>query len=379
LHNRTAAGELNLVEVTGSIVNEPPSGAKRETKPRMNIAFYGAGPSAQPYLQALARRPDIQLTGVCDPDLRAAEFAAAGWGAKVYLSYEAMLQEAGPDALWICVAPHLQADVIGQAAERKIPFFVEPPGAVDYAHAQLYSRQIARSDLATTVGLTNHYADILQEAREYVGTNPVPLALGWWLDPGNADRTAAATGLLWAEGCRLVDVLRIFCGEVSRVRALAAEATTPPSISQVGGQPTPTRSVSEAAPGLVVQLEFASGSVGLVTCATFARPEPRVELELMGDGWSLTFADHFSALRVAERDKTTILRRLNHPAAEQVTAFLAAAQAGDPAAVAPDYSDASRSLAVCHAAALSAREGRTVALSELEQSSEGVSKRGQTP
>jgi predicted dehydrogenase len=329
----------------------------------MNIAFYGAGPSAQPYLQALARRPDIQLTGVCDPDLRAAEFAAAGWGAKVYLSCEAMLPEAGADALCICVAPHLQADVIGLAVERSIPFFIEPPGAVDYPHAEAYARQTARSRLVTTVGFTNHYADIIQEAREYVGTNPVPLALGWWLDPANGDRAAGATGLLWAEGCRLVDALRIFCGEVSRVGALAAEARTDSSIVPTGGK-------LEAAGGLVVQLEFASGSIGVLTSATFARPEPRVELELMGDGWSLSFADRFSTLRVAERDKTTILRCLNNPAAEQVTAFLAAVQAGDPTAVAPNYSDASRSLAICHAAALSAREGRSVALAEL---SSGIS------
>jgi myo-inositol 2-dehydrogenase/D-chiro-inositol 1-dehydrogenase len=338
----------------------------------MKIAFYGAGPSAQPYLKALARRPDVQLTGVCDPDPRAAEFTAAGWGAKVYLSFEAMLQEAEPDALWICVAPHLHGEVVGQAVERGIPFFIEPPGAVDYAHAEVYRRRISGSKLVTTVGFTNRYADILQEAREYVGNNPVPLALGWWLDPANGDRAAGAAGLLWAEGCRLVDALRIFCGEVSRVRALATE----PQTRSVSEADTPTRSASEgseaaiparsasegseAAPGLVVQLEFAGGSIGVLTCATFARPEPRVELELMGDGWSLSFADRFAALEVAERDKTTILRCLNHPAAEQVTAFLAAVRAGDPSAVAADYGDASRTLAICHAAVLSAREGRSV-------------------
>jgi predicted dehydrogenase len=351
LHICTAAGELIQVKPWG--FNRKPAAVRREERkrnPKMNIAFYGAGPPAQPYLQALARRPDIQLTGVCDPEPRAAEFAAAGWGAKVYLSYQVMLQEARPDALWICVAPHLQADVIGQAVEKRIPFFIEPPGAVDYAHAELYNRQIAVAKLVTTVGFMNHYADIVQEAREYVGTNTVPLALGWWLDPANDDRTADATGLLWAEGCRLVDALRIYCGEVSRVRALTA-----------------TRSASEAPAGLIVQLEFASGSVGVVSCATFARPEPRVELELMGDGWSLSFADRFSALRVAERDKTTILRCLNHPAAEQVTAFLAAAQAGDPSAVAANYGDASRTLAICHAAALSAREGRSIAIDQLDQ------------
>jgi predicted dehydrogenase len=128
-----------------------------------------------------------------------------------------------------------------------------------------------------------------------------------------------------------------------------------------------------------VQLEFAGGSIGVLTCATFARPEPRVELEFMGDGWSLQFGDGFSTLRVAERDKTTILRCLNHPAAEQVTAFLAAAETADPGAVASDYNDALRTLAVCHAAALSVREGRPVAVLDLEAADLGSSASSLSP
>lgn len=313
----------------------------------MNVAFFGAGPRAQPYLQALARRPDVALTGVCDPDRRAAELTAAGWGAKVYLSYETLLQEGRPDALWICVAPALQGDVIGRATELHIPFFIEPPGAGAYEHARTAARRIGKSRLVTAVGFTSRYADVVHEAREYLGANPVPLALGWWLDCAH-DEPRSAAQLLWMEACRLVDTLRSFCGEVNRVRALAAN----------GG------SADEG--GMVVQLEFVGGGVGVLTCATFARPEPRVELELMGDGWSLRFGDGFSTLQVAERDKTTILRCLNNPAAEHATAFLAAVESGNPDAVAADYGDAVRTLAGCHAAALSVREARPVSLAEVE-------------
>jgi myo-inositol 2-dehydrogenase / D-chiro-inositol 1-dehydrogenase len=312
----------------------------------MNVAFYGAGPRAQPYLKFLARRPDIALTGVCDPDQRAAEQTAAGWGAKVHLTYEALLQEARPDALWICVEAHLQAGVIAKATELNIPFFIQPPGAVDYDHARTHARQITGSRLVTAVGFTSRYADVVQEAREYLGANAVPLALGWWLDPSDNDNRESAAQLLWTEACQLVDALRVFCGEVDRVRALAPGKTHG---------------------GLVAHLEFASGTIGVLTCTTFARPEPRRELELLGDGWSLGFGAGFSTLRVAERDKTTILRCLNNPAAEHVTAFLAAVEVADPAAVAASYDDALHTLAICHAAALSVREDRPVTIAEIEQ------------
>src|SRR5260370_23395922 len=106
----------------------------------IRIAFYGAGEQARPYLDALARRPDVQLCGICDLDRRAAEQVAAGWEAQVFLSYEAMLQDASPDALWVCVPPHLQGDVLLKAVEQRVPFFVDAPGAMNHDRAQQYGR-----------------------------------------------------------------------------------------------------------------------------------------------------------------------------------------------------------------------------------------------
>jgi predicted dehydrogenase len=313
-----------------------------------HLAFYGAGDRARPYLEALGRRPDVQVTAVCDLDRRAAEQVAAGWGARVYLSYEAMLEEARPDALWVCVAPHLQGDVLLRSAERNIPFFVEAPGAVDYARACAYARRVREANLVTAVGFSGRYGDVVQEAREYIGAHAIPLALGWWLAPPADAAAADAAGLLWTDACHMVDALRFFCGEVTRVRALSAGAGAAPG-------------------GLVVQLEFARAGVGMLTCANFARPEPRIELEMLGEGWSIGFGAGLATLRLAESDRTTILRCLNNPAADHAAAFLEAATTANPAAVLVDYADALKTLAVCHAAAVSAREGRPVPLVEMEE------------
>jgi predicted dehydrogenase len=316
------------------------------------LAFYGAGDRARPYLDALGHRSDVQVTAVCDLDRRAAEQTAAGWGARVFLSYEAMLEEARPDVLWVCVAPALQGDVILKAAERGIPFFVEPPGAVDYERAGVYARKVREANLVSAVGFPGRFIDVVQEAREYLGAHQIPLALGWWLAPAE-DASAGAANLLWTDACHLVDALRYFCGAVTRVRALAAG-----KVSSAGG--------------LVVQLEFAGASVGVLTCSTFPRPQPRIELEMLGDGWSINFGAGLSTLQLAESDKTTILRRLNNPAADQAAAFLEAVTAGEPAKVLVSYAEALRTLAVCHAAAISAQEGRPVALEEVEPKDEAT-------
>ena len=71
---------------------------------------------------------------VCDSDRRAAEQVAAGWGAKVYSSCEALLKDAQVDALWICVPSRLQSAAVKLAIERRVPFFVCLPGATDFEY-----------------------------------------------------------------------------------------------------------------------------------------------------------------------------------------------------------------------------------------------------
>jgi myo-inositol 2-dehydrogenase/D-chiro-inositol 1-dehydrogenase len=318
----------------------------------LSAAFYGAGEQAQPYLRALARRADVRVTAVCDADRRAAEAVAAGWGAAVFVSGEVMLREARPDVLWACAPPQRLGDVLLRAADQGIPFFVEPPGAPDFDGARLCARRVSEAGLVTAVGFATRYTDVLAEAREYLGAKALPLALGWWLRPPAEDGATTAAGLLWDEACGLVDALRYFCGDVTRVHALSAGAS--------GG-------------GLVVQLEMASGAVGVLTCTAYPRPDPRAELELLGEGWTLGFAAStdgaapaLATLRLVERDRTTILRRLNDSAADHAASFLEAAAVRKPELVPTGYGEALRTLAVCHAAAVSARDGRAVTVAEVE-------------
>jgi predicted dehydrogenase len=309
----------------------------------LSVAFVGAGPAAQPYLEALARRPEVKLTAICDADRRAAEQIAAGWQARVFPDSQSLLQECPPEALWICVPPQLQGNVIAQAIAGKIPFFIEPPGAVDFAQAASFAAAVKANRLVSAVGFTARYADVLKDARDYLGGNTVPIVQGWWL--GQPEEDPAPERLLWMDACRFVDVMRFFCGDAKRVRALRAGP-------------------ADAAAAYVLQIEFASGSIGLMTCASFARAEPRYELELAGEGWTLTFGEKLASLRLAERDRITILRGLNNPVEAQVEAFLKAVAGQDPGLVAASYPDSLGTLAICHAAAVSVREARPVDLPE---------------
>src|SRR5688500_3910709 len=126
----------------------------------LKVAFYGAGERAQPYLAALARRPKVALVAVCDPLRRAAEQVAAGWEARVYQGPDAMLEEAQPDALWVCVEPELCGEVLLRAAARGVPFFVAAPGAADFSQALACAKAVTTSGLVTAVGYDGRRADL---------------------------------------------------------------------------------------------------------------------------------------------------------------------------------------------------------------------------
>jgi predicted dehydrogenase len=309
----------------------------------LRIAFFGVGERAEPYLRCLARRRGIELVGVCDSDRRAAEEVAAGWGARVYADFTSMIAECEPEALWICVGPAHQGEIVLECAQRRLPFFAVPPGCSDFERARACVRVLRGQDLVTAVGFPARHTDLVRDAREFLNEKPVPLMVGSWVKPAEEGERSAVQ-VLWAEAAPLVDALRLFAGEVRTVSAVA------------GG---------EASKALNVQLQFASGTAGSLTCASLSNPQPRVELEVTGEDCSLILGDEFGTLRLEEQDKTTILRRLNNPADDVAGAFLQAVEERDPSAVQPAFADALRTLAVCRAAAISLEEKRIVPMEEL--------------
>jgi predicted dehydrogenase len=309
-------------------------------EPAVRIAFFGAGDEAQPYLRALSRRADVEMMGICDADQRAAEEIAAGWGARVHADPTALLGEA-PEAAWICTQ-FRQGELALECAQRRIPFFVIPPGSSDFERARATARALAGQKLVTAVSYPARHVDIVRDAREFLEQNPVPLLSATWVRSPGDDGARDGVKTLWADACILVDAMRWFNGDVAQVWA---------------------RSTPDG--GLAVQLDFENGTAGSLTCAAFPRPEPRATLELIRPDSTVWLENQFATLRLEEPDKTTILRRLNQPAEDAVAGFLQALEERNPEAIQPDYLDAFRTLAVCRAAAQSAEEKRAVDLAEL--------------
>lgn len=311
----------------------------------LNLALFTADGRADPYLAALARTPDVRLTAICDPMPRLAEQAAAGWGARVVAQSQELFAGDRPDALLVTVPSRLLGDVLEQAVAHRVPFFVEPPGALDWDAARRLVQPLSDAPLVTAVGMRLRWTDVVREAKAYLGDGPPPLGHGCWLT-GGVDELADVSSLLWNEGCQWLDLWRYLLGEIEAVAA-----------AQTGTS------------GLAVTLRSTSGGVGAFTVSALPAPMPRIEFETMGEGWSLRVGrsgfDPNAELSLHEPAKTTTLRQVNEPWTEMLEAFLEAVRTRNPAAVGPTFPESTTTLAVAEAVRRAVQHQRWVELAEV--------------
>src|SRR5690349_2914921 len=139
---------------------------------RTRIGFIGAGGIANRHLNDLLGFDDVSVTAFSDPVLSRAQELAQRSGGKAYDSFTRMLDEQELDALYICVPPFAHGEPESTAIERKLPFFVEKPLAVDWDTAETIATRVASQNLVTAVGYHWRYLDTTEEVQELLAKNP---------------------------------------------------------------------------------------------------------------------------------------------------------------------------------------------------------------
>jgi predicted dehydrogenase len=301
------------------------------------IAVFGAGPLAQPYVAALQARHDLLVIAIGDANAEVAKQAAAPWSARAWSDPVTMLQEEAPEAFFALAPASQLGTALEQAIQQRIPFFVEPPGVNDWPAAARLAQQVEAQSLITAMSFPYRSVDVVREAKEFLSSQPLHLARGTWFVPS----AASLKDLLWHDACRLVDLLRFFLGDIDKVQALVADNSA-----------------------LVISVQAKRGAVGTFALRSQQLSEAKIEVELPGEKWSLLFTDGMTRLHFTEQAKTTILRRMSQPEAEQVVAFLDAVRRQDRQRVACSFGEGVKTLAVCEGARRALEKGQAVTLTE---------------
>jgi predicted dehydrogenase len=306
----------------------------------MRVAFIGAGWIAGIHLDALARLGRSELVGVVSGSPERAAEVASRWGGAAYPDPDRMLDEARPDAVYLCVPPHRAVEIGERLVERGIPFLAEKPlAAADAEGPARLAAAIERSGLVVAVGYHLRGLEVVSEIRRRFAALPPRMVVARWLGstppPAWWGRVDQGGGQVVEQATHFYDLARHLLGEAEVLGAASTRdpAASPPSIDVVDataallrfdrgaiGSFANTRRLTSSR----IEIEFVSDDL-----LTTLRPEP----ERGQGGWQATFDDGRAVEHVpAGRD----------PYEVQAEAFLDAVASRDGSRVLSSYADALR-------------------------------------
>ncbi len=321
----------------------------------MKVAFAGAGGIAERHLGALASLTGVEVVGIAG---RRAERVAAlldRFGGRPFSDPIAMLDQAKPDALFICLTPAAHGSLERAAIERGVPFLVEKPLAVDWEPAAAIAADVGRAGLVTAVGYQWRYAPSVARAFEVLKDARVAMAQGFWLTrtpaPAWWSRQAESGGQMVEQLTHMFDLARMFLGEAESVHALTTR------VPRTGH---PECDVDEAS---MAQVRFASGAIASFAATCILAASHHVALHLYAEDIAVEI--RASGIAVDRGEGPGTIERIETPGdatAAMDAAFLDAVARADPSGVRSSYADALETHRLTTTARESARTGRPLPL-----------------
>lgn len=319
----------------------------------VRIGFIGSGGIAGSHMTALEKIDDAQVVACMDLDEdRAAKAAARFAGAGAYTGFHQMLDDAEPDAVYICVPPHAHGEIEIGLIERGIPFFVEKPVGNDRDTTARILKALEGKELITSVGYMMRYRDSARRTLEYLADDEPVVARGAWIGgmPGvHWWRVKAESGGQANEQTtHIFDLTRYLFGEVASVFCVGRTGLITDVEDYTVEDATICTLTFES--GLLCELTSScavgAGEVGL---EVFAR-KGRLKME----GWDMS-------LTIRSGGETHSYKSGEDIFLCEDRVFVDAVATGDASAIKCPYADGARTLMVTCAANESMESGMPVA------------------
>jgi UDP-N-acetyl-2-amino-2-deoxyglucuronate dehydrogenase len=350
------------------------------------FGIVGAGVIAATHAEAIASLPGARLAAVTDVDAQRAAALAAATGADAEPGLDELLGRPDVDVVCVCVPSGMHAEVGVRAAAAGKHLVIEKPIDVTLAAADRLLTTAADAGVAVTVISQHRFDRGLTELRGLLDAGALGrLVFGeastkWYRSQGYYDSAAwrgtwaLDGGALMNQGIHYVDLLRWCAGPVTEVTALCQT-----SDHQL-----------EAEDVALALLRFASGAAGTIIASTAMYPGFPQRLELAGTGGTVVIengeivhrallagrggqgggsggsqgpagpdtADGTGGTSAAAAADPAAVGTSSHAA--QIADLLAAVEVGRPPSVTGQ--DGRDALEIVCAVYQSAREGRTITL-----------------
>lgn len=197
-----------------------------QKKYKVGIAGYGVvGKRRRHYIDI---HPQLETVAVCDQNFKQGGVMADG--IKYHSNYRDLLKEP-LDILLVSLPNYLAAEVTIAGLEKGLHVFCEKPPACSVAEVEkVIVTEKKNPKLKLKYGFNHRYHDSARKALEIIGSGElgeiinlrgvygkskiIPFSGGW-----RAQRKYAGGGILLDQGIHMVDLMRLFCGEIVDVKS----------------------------------------------------------------------------------------------------------------------------------------------------------------
>lgn len=325
----------------------------------MRIAFVGTGGIARRHGEGLAKQEGITFVGAFDLVAERAQSFSADFGGQPYSDLAEMLDNAKPEAAWVCLPPYAHGAAEMALLERGVPFLVEKPVSNSMDTARRILGEVERTGTLVCAGYMNRYRRGTSRARELLASDPAVLVHGGWVGGTPGVRwwrvKSQSGGQIVEQTTHIFDLTRYLVGEPSVVYARAAKGFV---------EDMPGYDVEDAS---TVAIQFANGAVGnLVSCCANRSGGGGVHLTVVAAHHVSVFTgwEHAAIIYKSRIEQEHIAGEPNIFEMEDA-AFVQAVASGDASAIRSPYADAVRTLAFCLAADKSLETGAPVDVASI--------------
>jgi len=330
---------------------------------KVKLAFIGSGGIVRAHLeQGLKDFEDVQFVGWCDlnEETAAARREQVGDQGEIYTDARKMLDGTRPDAVYIMLPPFAHGPSEQWVIERKLPFFIEKPVAIDLATARKVAEGVEQYNLITSVGYMTRYRNSVQRVLELLKTQKPVLMHGGWVGGGPTTyegiwkwwvQKDKSGGQFLEQTTHTIDLARYLYGDVVSVYAVPVRDRR---------ERPDFYTIEDAS---MVQLTFANGAAATLysSCSTSVGGGVfltlwATELKAEFTGW-----DHSVKIALPGDEQITIPGEPNIFALED-RAFVNSVVAGENRGILATYEDGLKATAIACAASESMEIGEVAAL-----------------
>ncbi|MFT4104189.1 MAG: Gfo/Idh/MocA family oxidoreductase [Lacrimispora sp.] len=202
-----------------------------------NIGIIGCGKIAQVrHIPEYAENPDARLWGYYDLNQERAKELAEKYGGRVYGSYEELLEDKDIDAVSVCAANHVHAEITVAALKAGKHVLCEKPMAMELSQCEAMAEAARETGKFLMIGHNQRLVKAHAEAKKLIESGLIGRIITfktnfahggpetWSIDPGKNvwffDKTRAVMGAMADLGIHKTDLIQYLTGsKISEVTA----------------------------------------------------------------------------------------------------------------------------------------------------------------